>query len=459
MCEVRQQRQPRTWWNSLSPDGNKWNSIGKGSTKAMARQRESAGKSQQQRRGVSVSQLTGWIKSTLQAEIPPVWVEGELSDVSRPSSGHIYFSLKDDSAQIRGVIWRSAAARLKFVPQDGMQVICRGAIDVYAPRGTYQLSVQQVEPRGVGALEMALRQLKERLGAEGLFDVSRKQSLPPFPRRVAIVTSPSGAAVRDFLEVARRRWRGMQVMVVPTRVQGDGASREIATAIERANQLNPPPDVLVVARGGGSLEDLWCFNEEPVVRAIAASHLPVVSGVGHEIDVTLSDLVADVRALTPSEAAERVVPSQQELSERLQQLRYRLTAGLRSRAVEARRRLERLEARTPLQYPFASIQESSRRLDELGTQADTALQRQLREAQQRVHTVAGKLESLSPLAVLTRGYSVTTRENGRVASDAEEFAAGDVLVTRLPRGQIQSRVETVIAEHELQANESRENED
>ena len=212
MCEVRQQRQPRTWWNSLSPDGNKWNSIGKGSTKAMARQRESAGKSQQQRRVVSVSQLTGWIKSTLQAEIPPVWVEGELSDVSRPSSGHIYFSLKDDSAQIRGVIWRSAAARLKFVPQDGMQVICRGAIDVYAPRGTYQLSVQQVEPRGVGALEMALRQLKERLGAEGLFDVSRKQSLPPFPRRVAIVTSPSGAAVRDFLEVARRRWRGMQVI-------------------------------------------------------------------------------------------------------------------------------------------------------------------------------------------------------------------------------------------------------
>lgn len=411
----------------------------------MAKQFEQrGGPSQQQRRVVSVSQLTGWIKSTLQAEIPPMWVEGELSDVSRPSSGHIYFSLKDDSAQIRGVIWRSAAARIKFVPKDGMQVICRGAIDVYAPRGTYQLSVQQLEPRGVGALELALRQLKERLAAEGLFDASRKQSVPPFPRRVAVVTSRSGAAVRDFLEVARRRWRGMQVMVVPTRVQGEGASQEIAAAIEQANQLMPRPDVLVVARGGGSLEDLWCFNEEPVVRAIAASKLPVVSGVGHEIDVTLADLVADVRALTPSEAAERVVPSEQELSDRLQQLRYRLTSGLRTRAVQARRRLEQMEARTAMRFPFANIQELARRLDELESQADAAWQLRLRNAQQQVQALAGKLESLSPLAVLQRGYSVTTREDGRVIEDVAELQIGERMFTRLPHGKVQSQVEHIL---------------
>ncbi len=252
---------------------------------------------------LSVSQLTLLIKESLETEFPAVWVSGEVSDVAKPQSGHVYLTLKDKQAQIRGIIWRTVAARLKFDLRDGQEVVCRGGLDVYPPRGVYQLIIRQIEPLGVGALQLALRQLHQRLAAEGLFDPSHKQPLPRFPQRVAFVTSPTGAAIRDFLEVARRRWSGVQVLVIPAKVQGAGAAADIVRGIETANRLADPPDVLVVGRGGGSLEDLWCFNEEPVVRAIYASRIPVVSAVGHEIDVTLSDLVADVRALTPSEAA------------------------------------------------------------------------------------------------------------------------------------------------------------
>ena len=252
---------------------------------------------------LTVSQLTLRIKQTLEAEFASVWVSGELSDVSRPQSGHVYLTLKDENAQVRGVIWRSVASRLAFDLQDGQQVVCRGDIDIYPPRGVYQLIIRQVEPLGVGALQLALRKLHQRLAAEGLFDPGRKRPLPRFPRRIAFVTSPTGAAVRDFLEVLRRRWRGASVLIIPAKVQGEGAAQDLVRGIRLANSLAEPPDVLVVGRGGGSLEDLWCFNEEPVVRAIHASRIPVVSAVGHEIDVTLSDLVADVRALTPSEAA------------------------------------------------------------------------------------------------------------------------------------------------------------
>ncbi len=244
---------------------------------------------------LSVSQLTAEIKDLLESAYPEVWVSGEISNFSRPQSGHCYFTLKDDEAQIRAVMWRMTAARVRFDLEDGLEVVCRGALDVYAPRGSYQLVVQQIEPKGLGALEQALRKLRARLAAEGLFDPGRKRPLPRFPRRIAVVTSPTGAAVRDFLEVLRRRWRGADVLVVPVRVQGEGSAAEIAAAIQMVNRLATPVDVLVVARGGGSLEDLWSFNEEIVVRAIHASQVPVVSGVGHEIDVTLADLVADVR--------------------------------------------------------------------------------------------------------------------------------------------------------------------
>ena len=277
----------------------------------------------------SVYDLTARIKDSLESGFRSVWVGGEISNFSRPQSGHCYFTLKDDRAQIRAVVWRTAASRLKFDLHDGLEVICQGDLEVYAPRGTYQLVARKIEPRGIGALELALRKLKARLEAEGLFDPRRKRPLPKFPRRVAFVTSPTGAAIRDFLEVLRRRWKGVDVLVVPTRVQGEGAAREIAAAIELVNRLSDSVDCLVVGRGGGSLEDLWAFNEEPVVRAIHASRIPVVSAVGHEIDIALADLVADVRALTPSEAAELVVPAAEEITAALGGQQKRLLLALR----------------------------------------------------------------------------------------------------------------------------------
>ncbi len=291
---------------------------------------------------LTVSQLTAQIKNALEGEFPSVWVVGEISNYSRPQSGHSYFTLKDDQAQIRAVMWRSTASRLKFDLADGLDVVCHGHVDVYAPRGSYQLVVDELQPKGVGALELALRKLREKLAAEGLFDPARKRKLPAFPRRIAFVTSPTGAAVHDFLQVLRRRWRGVDVLIIPARVQGDGAAQEIVAGIRLANRLSPRPDVLVVGRGGGSLEDLWSFNEEPVVRAIAASKIPTVSAVGHEIDVTLSDLVADVRALTPSEAAERIVPAAEEISVRMNAFQQRLRHAVHRRVMWLRARLDGL---------------------------------------------------------------------------------------------------------------------
>ena len=285
---------------------------------------------------LTVAQLTAQIKNTLEGEFPSVWVVGEISNYSRPQSGHSYFTLKDDQAQIRAVMWRSAAAKLKFEVADGLDVVCHGHIDVYAPRGSYQLVIDELQPKGVGALELALRKLREKLAAEGLFDAARKRKLPAFPRRVAFVTSPTGAAIHDFLQVLRRRWRGVDVLVIPARVQGEGAAQEIVDGIRLANRVSPRPDVLIVGRGGGSLEDLWSFNEEPVVRAIAASKIPTVSAVGHEIDVTLADLAADVRALTPSEAAERIVPAAEEISARVRAYQRSIAAcGASARDVVA----------------------------------------------------------------------------------------------------------------------------
>src|SRR4029077_1511347 len=291
---------------------------------------------------LTVSQLTARIKNSLEGAFPSVWVAGEVSNFSRPQSGHSYFTLKDDQAQIRAVMWRSATGRLKFDLADGLDVICHGHIDVYAPRGSYQLVVDELQPKGVGALELALRKLREKLSAEGLFDVARKRKLPAFPRRVAFVTSPTGAAIHDFLQVLRRRWRGVDVLVIPARVQGEGAANEIVAGIRLANRVSPRPDVLVVGRGGGSLEDLWSFNEEPVVRAIAASKIPTVSAVGHEIDVTLADLVADVRALTPSEAAERIVPAAEEIGARVRAYHQRLRHAAHRRVMLLRARLDGL---------------------------------------------------------------------------------------------------------------------
>ncbi|HTU25693.1 MAG TPA: exodeoxyribonuclease VII large subunit [Pirellulales bacterium] len=391
---------------------------------------------------LTVGQLTAEIKDVLESSFDSVWVSGEISNLSRPQSGHCYLTLKDESAQLRAVLWRTAASRLRFDLDDGLEVICQGHLDLYAPRGSYQLVIEQILPKGMGALELALRKLRQRLAAEGLFAAERKRPLPRFPREIGIVTSPTGAALRDFLEVLRRRWSGVDVLVLPARVQGEGAAAEIAAAIAAANRLARPIDVLVVARGGGSLEDLWAFNEEIVVRAIHGSRIPIVSAVGHEIDVTLADLVADVRALTPSEAAELVVPSREELVAELLRHERRLVASLRARAAEARGKLEVLRSSVVFRRPTARLEELARRLDELGGRAERGVRGQLSRAKSTWETRAAQLESLSPLAILGRGYSLTRkRADGLAIRSAEMLSPGDEIVTRFAQGEVTSRVE------------------
>ncbi|NLF06662.1 MAG: exodeoxyribonuclease VII large subunit [Pirellulaceae bacterium] len=411
---------------------------------------------------LTVSELTAQIKDLLEAAFPEVWVAGEISNFVRPQSGHCYLTLKDDRSQLRAVMWRGVAARLRFAPRDGMEVVCRGHVDLYAARGSYQLVISDIVPKGMGALELALRQLREKLAREGLFDPGRKRRLPQFVRRVAVVTSPTGAAIRDFLQVLGRRWRGADVLIVPVRVQGEEAAGEIVDAIQLVNRLcekgdSPlmrgqpetvpcftPIDCLVVTRGGGSMEDLWAFNEEPVVRAIAGSRIPVVSAVGHEIDVTLSDLAADVRALTPSEAAELVAPAAEELLADLRQVEGRLAAALRSRAAWARSRLDSLARSSPFRRPYQKIFDLSRRLDELSDRAGRAARGAGRLSRGRLEIVAGRLDSLSPLAVLARGYSLTQRvSDGRLVRAAAELLPGEEIVTRFAQGRAASRVERI----------------
>jgi exodeoxyribonuclease VII large subunit len=395
---------------------------------------------------LTVSALTLLVKEIIEGSFPAVWVSGEISNFSRPQSGHCYLTLKDDEAQVRAVIWRGTAATVRCDLHDGLEVICRGHLDVYAARGTYQLVIEEIQPKGLGALEQALRKLREKLAAEGIFDAERKRPLPAFPRRIAFVTSPTGAAIRDFLQVLRRRWRGADVLIVPVRVQGIGAAEEIARAIGIVNRLPQPIDVLVVGRGGGSLEDLWAFNEEPVVRAIRASRIPVVSAVGHEIDVTLADLVADLRALTPSEAAERVVPAVEAVLGGLSSLHKRLAASLRGRVGDARQRLEALAGRRVLRKPFDRLHDLGRQLDQWETRANRVVRHRLAQARQQAAALAARLESLSPLGVLSRGYSLTTRlDDGRLIDSAAELTVGQQIKSRFARGEAISRVEQIVS--------------
>ncbi len=391
---------------------------------------------------LTVSQLTAQIKEVLEGEFASVIVSGEISNFSRPQSGHCYLTLKDDQAQLRAVCWKATAQRMKVDLHDGLEVICHGYLDLYAPRGSYQLVIQHIEPKGRGALEQALLKLKEKLTAEGLFRPERKRPLPKFPRRVAFVTSPTGAAIRDFLEILHKRWRGVDVLVVPARVQGDGAAQEIAAAIAKVNKLEPAIDVLVVGRGGGSLEDLWAFNEEVVVRAIYASRIPVVSAVGHEIDVTLSDLVADLRAATPSEAAQRVVPEALEVAAAVRRTEQRLRAALLQRAKRARTVLDHLARSRVFRRPKERIHLTQQRLDEIAARLSRLAKQRIRVAKDQLGAQAAHLQSLSPLATLGRGYSLTMA-NGRLVRSAAELKPGDELTTRLAQGEAVSRVEQV----------------
>ncbi|MGH7267157.1 MAG: exodeoxyribonuclease VII large subunit, partial [Candidatus Rokuibacteriota bacterium] len=316
------------------------------------------------RRVLTVTELTAALKDTLESRFGGLWVEGEISNLRVQASGHVYFTLKDDGAQIRAVLFRSRARRLRFEPGDGLHVLAFANLDVYAPRGEYQLVCEILEPKGLGALQLAFEQLKRRLHAEGLFDPGRKRPLPPFPRRVGLVTSPTGAAVRDFLRVLTRRFAGVHVVVSPVRVQGETAAAEIAQALQELNRLGGF-DVLVVARGGGSLEDLWAFNEEVVARAIAASKIPVVSAVGHEIDVTIADFVADLRAPTPSAAAELLVREKAQLVAQVTSLGERLCRGLRRGLSRLAERLAALERRRVLTDPPRPLRDWHRRVDDL----------------------------------------------------------------------------------------------
>jgi len=389
----------------------------------------------------TISELTGEIKDLIEGNLPEVWVQGEVSNCIKASSGHVYLTLKDEKAQLAAVIWRNAASKFRFDLHDGLKVVANGSVEVYAPRGSYQLIIRQLIPHGVGALELAFRQMHAKLAAEGLFEPHRKRPIPMFPRRIALITSPTSAAVRDLIQVITRRWRAADIVVVPVKVQGEGAAAEIAAAL-RSVHLIPNVDVVICGRGGGSLEDLWAFNEEVVARAIAACQLPVISAVGHEIDVTIADLVADVRALTPSEAGERVVPHQDEVRQALDGLKQRLASGLRDRAATARLKLDNLATRRVLARPFQRVHDEFTRLDELESRLLRAARQRAVTARQKLDLAAASLDALSPLKVLGRGYSITRKTGSReIIHSAEQLAIGDQITTMLGHGEIVSRIE------------------
>jgi exodeoxyribonuclease VII large subunit len=395
----------------------------------------------------SVGELTRSIKELIEDAHPSVWVQGEVSNLARPASGHLYLTLKDEVSPLRTVVYRGVALRMRYDLRDGMQVVARGRLSVYEPRGEYQFLVEEIQPRGVGPLELAFRQLKERLSALGYFDPARKKPIPRYPRRVCLVTSATGSAVRDLLEVLGRRWPALEVWLCPVRVQGEGAAEEIAAALKLLDRFADALDVIILGRGGGSLEDLWPFNEEAVAHAIHRSRVPVVTGIGHEDDLTIADLVADQRALTPSEAAERVAPDRAEVAQTLEGLRGRLRVLLMRRLEQARARLAQLADRPCLRRPLERVRDGERRLDEWSERLKRSLQQRVERGRQRLEAAAAVLHGLSPLAVLGRGYSLTRRvDDLSIVRGPERLAAGDWILTQVQNGRIVSRVETVSPE-------------
>ena len=436
---------------------------------------------------LSVSELTARIKEQLEVAFPAVWVEGEISNLRTPGSGHAYFTLKDETAQLRAVLFRNRGRRIRFEPEDGMKVLAFGGLDLYPPRGEYQLVVELLEPKGVGALQYAFEQLKRRLEAEGLFEQARKRPLPAFPRVIGIVTSPTGAAVRDMLHIIGRRFGDLRVLIVPVRVQGEEAPGEIVAALATLAAVDEL-DVVIVGRGGGSIEDLWAFNDERVARAIVASRVPVISAVGHETDYTIADFVADLRAPTPSGAAELVVREKLAVMEMLVDLHDRLRLAMASQMARRRERVASLLRRRVLTEPARALREWTRRLDEAQAGLATAArahQRMLRHrvelatnalssqhplarishgaavlaqlrgrlaasathrakhSRHRLAAAVGRLQSLSPLAVLGRGYSLTRLPSGAVVRTAASLRAGDAIEVLLAEGAVDARVTDV----------------
>lgn len=397
-------------------------------------------KSSSQPAELTVAELTAQIRSAVESRFSQVTVVGEISNCVKAGSGHVYLTLKDEDAQIRAVMWRNAASRLRFDLRDGIEVVAVGSVEVYPPRGQYQLMIKHLQPRGVGALELALRQLQQKLSAEGLFNADRKRPLPRFPRRIALITSPTGAAVRDMLQVISRRWSAADIVIVPVAVQGAAAAPQIAAALQNVHRI-PDVDVVIAGRGGGSLEDLWAFNEEVVARAIAACPLPVISAVGHEIDVSIADLVADVRALTPSEAGELVVPHRSDIAAEIARAQDRLLNGLRERLRRARLQLDDIAARRVLTKPLDRVHNAARQVDELSARLFRMVALRVQNQKQQLQGLGETLDSLSPLKVLARGYTVT-RKLGETTClrTPDDVQPGDTLETILTDGRVISQV-------------------
>ncbi|HEX8145790.1 MAG TPA: exodeoxyribonuclease VII large subunit [Pyrinomonadaceae bacterium] len=456
-----------------------------------------------ERRPLSVSELTSQVRGALENRFASVWVEGEISNFRQAASGHWYFTVRDEGAQLRSTCFRGVNARIRFRPSDGLLVRVRGRMTVYEPRGEYELIVEALDPVGAGALRVAFEQLKERLAAEGLFDESVKRELPLLPRRVGVVTSPTGAAVRDIIRTVERRTRTVSILLAPTRVQGEGAGSEIARALRALNEhhlraareglTEEQVDVIIVGRGGGSAEDLWAFNEEEVARAIRASAVPVISAVGHETDFTIADFAADVRAATPTAAAEVVAEREDEIGDYVERMthglvnaaRYRVLAGrarvqeaamspgfdevrtrlrvAREELTDARRRLEchaadlnrgarkRLDAAAARLSPARMAANASRsrvRLDVGGAALEASARARVDEARSRLAVAAAALDALSPLAVLGRGYALAQNADGRVLRTTRGVGVGEAVRVRLADGALRCRVEAVEAADE-----------
>ncbi|MEQ9861637.1 exodeoxyribonuclease VII large subunit [Pectobacterium cacticida] len=436
----------------------------------------------------TVSRLNQTVRQLLEMEMGQIWLSGEISNLSQPSSGHWYFTLKDERAQVRCAMFRNSNRKVMFRPQNGQQVLIRATLTLYEPRGDYQLLAESMQPAGDGLLQQQFEQLKQKLTAEGMFDQQFKQALPSPAKQVGVITSTSGAALHDILQVLQRRDPSLPVVVYPTSVQGVDAPLQIVRAIELANQRDEC-DVLIVGRGGGSLEDLWSFNDERVARAIFASHIPIVSAVGHETDVTIADFVGDLRAPTPSAAAELVSRNQLELlrqirsqrqrlemamdyylaqrnreftrlHHRLQQqhpqlrlarqqarlvkLRQRLDDAIQQQLRQTSRRSERLQQRLMQQQPQTRIHRAQQRLQQLSYQMQSAVERQLNQNKQKLGIACSRLEGISPLATLARGYTVTTLPGGQVLKNIAQVTSGEILTTRLQDGWVESQVTTQI---------------
>ncbi len=389
---------------------------------------------------LSVTELTREIKSTLEDDYSGLWVEGEISNFKRPTSGHLYFSLKDSTATLRCVMWRGTAGYLGFEPEDGAKVRAFGDITVYERHGAYQLRVAQMIPQGVGELEIAFRKLKEKLAAEGLFDTAYKKELPTWPETIGVITSATGAAVRDVIVTLRRRWPPIRIVVRPVAVQGPGAAEQIAEAIEDFNRWGEA-DVLIVGRGGGSLEDLWAFNEEILARAIFHSQIPIVSAVGHEIDYTIGDFVADVRAPTPTAAAETVVPDAAEIQRTLRQAVKTMTALMTQKVARNREIVDGFMGRYGMKRVKDIVFQKSQLVDELERGLNAGMGRIIERLRANVNLFSSRLHALSPQAVLKRGYSITrTYPGNQLLTSAAEITAGATLQTVLARGSITSEV-------------------